>query len=60
MADDKTKAGKPDRDRINTSEAYEVRDWAQKLGVSEEALKAAARKVGPMAADVAKELGKTL
>lgn len=38
MADDKTKTGKPDRDRINTSESYEVRDWAKKFAVSEDAL----------------------
>jgi hypothetical protein len=28
MADDKSKAGKPDRDRINVDEDYELRDWA--------------------------------
>jgi hypothetical protein len=33
IADDKTKTGKPDRDRINTDEAYEVRDWAKRFGV---------------------------
>jgi hypothetical protein len=60
MADDKSKAGKPDRDRINTGEAYELRDWAKKFGVSEDALKAAVKKVGPMAQDVAKALGKSL
>ena len=60
MADDKTKTGKPDRDRINTSETYELRDWATKFGVSEDKLKAAAQKVGPMAKDVAKSLGKSL
>jgi len=60
MADDKTKTGKPDRDRINTGEDYEVRDWARKFGVSEAALKAAVQKVGPMAKDVAKSLGKSL
>jgi hypothetical protein len=26
MPDDKTKTGRPDRDRINTSESYELRD----------------------------------
>jgi hypothetical protein len=60
MADDKTKTGKPDRDRINTGEAYELRDWATKFGVSEDALKAAVKRVGPMAKDVAKSLGKSL
>lgn len=60
MADDKTKIGKPDRDRINTSEPYEVTYWAKKFGVSEETLVQATRKAGPMAKDVAKELGKSL
>jgi hypothetical protein len=60
MADDKSKTGKPDRDRINTSEEYEVRDWARRFGVSEGELRAAVRKVGPMANDVAKALGKSL
>ena len=60
MADDKNKTGKPDRDRINVGEAYELRDWAKKFGVSEAELKAAVSKVGPMAKDVAKSLGKNL
>jgi len=60
MADDKTKTGKPDRDRIGLSEDYEVRDWAKKFSVSEERLRQAVKKVGPMAKDVAKELGKSL
>jgi hypothetical protein len=60
MADDKTKTGKPDRDRINTGEDYEVRDWAKKFGVSEDRLRQAVQKVGPMAKDVAKALGKSL
>jgi hypothetical protein len=60
MSDDKTKTGKPDRDRINVNEPYELRDWAKKFGVSEEALTAAVTKVGPMAKDVAKALGKSL
>jgi hypothetical protein len=60
MADDKTETGKTDRDRINTSEIYEVRYWAMKFGVSKDALKAAVKKVGPMVKDVAKELGKSL
>lgn len=57
MADDKTKTGKPDRDRINVHEEYEVRDWAKKFGVSHERLKAAVDRVGPMVTDVRRELG---
>jgi hypothetical protein len=60
MADDKSKTGKPDRDRINISEHYEVSDWARRFSVSEERLRAAVKKAGPMAKDVAKELGKSL
>jgi len=57
MSDDKTKTGQQDRIRINTSEDYEVRDWAQKFGVTEEALRKAVERVGPMAEDVRRELG---
>lgn len=56
MSDDKTKAGKADRERINLSEDYEVRDWSKKFGVSEDQLRKAVAKVGSMAADVEKEL----
>ena len=58
--DDKTKRGRPDRDRISLSEDYEVRDWRQRFGVSEEELRAAVGKVGSSAEAVARELGKTL
>jgi hypothetical protein len=52
MSDDKNKAGGQDRDRINTHEDYEVRDWSKKFGVTAEELKAAVKAVGPMAKDV--------
>ena len=58
MSDDPTKRGAADRSRINVNEDYEVQYWTQKWGVSPEALKAAAEKVGPIVADVAHELGK--
>ena len=58
MTDDKRKIGKPDRDRINVNEEYELRDWSQKFGVTPQRLKEAVAKAGPMAADVAKHLGK--
>jgi len=58
MADDKTKKGPTDAKRVNTSEDYEVRYWSEKWNVSPEKLKAAVSKVGPMAEDVARELGK--
>ena len=56
MADDKTKTGGQDRTRINTSEDYEVQDWAKKFGVSADQLKAAVKAVGNNAADVEKHL----
>ncbi|AWH86570.1 DUF3606 domain-containing protein [Flavobacterium album] len=38
MSDDKSKTGSPDRNRINTSEDYEVRYWSEKFGVSKQEL----------------------
>jgi len=58
MADDKTKAGKADRDRINTNEDYELNDWSKHFGVSKDQLKQAVKKVGPMVKDVERELKK--
>ncbi len=58
MADDKSKTGGGDRLRINVNEDYELRDWSEKFGVTPEKLKDAVKKVGPMADDVRKELGK--
>jgi len=58
VSDDKTKAGKPDRDRIDVSEEYELRDWSKKFGVTPAELKSAVQKVGPMAKDVQQHLGK--
>jgi len=56
MTDDKTKTGGQDRKRISLEQDYEIRDWAQKFGVSEERLRAAVGKVGNMADDVEREL----
>ena len=58
MADDRTKRGSHDRQRISLSDDYEVRYWSQKWGVSKEELADAVRKAGPMANSVAKQLGK--
>ncbi len=57
MVDDKTNVGRIDRARINVNEDYELRDWSAKLGVTSWEVKAAVRKVGPMAKDVARALG---
>jgi len=56
MSDDKTKPGGQDRERINVSEPYEVRDWSKKFRVSEEELKAAVKRVGDQASAVEKYL----
>ncbi len=42
--------------RVNVDEAYELRYWTERFGVSAEALKAAVAKVGPMVSDVEREL----
>ncbi|HEY9065107.1 MAG TPA: DUF3606 domain-containing protein [Burkholderiaceae bacterium] len=52
MADDKSKPGGRDRNRINMNQEYEVRDWSRRLGVSPEQLKEAVKAVGPNAKDV--------
>ena len=57
MSDDKTRSGGQDRKRISLSEDYEVRDWAAKFGVTEQALRDAVARVGDKADDVQRELG---
>lgn len=52
MADDRTKRGKPDRDRINVHEDYERNYWKKALHVSGQQLSAAVKKVGPMVKNV--------
>lgn len=56
MSDDKTKTGNPDRRRISLSEDYEVRDWAEKFGVSEDRLREVVGRVGNQADDVERAL----
>jgi len=38
MSDNTSNTGSPDRDRISTSEDYEVRYWSEKFGVSRQEL----------------------
>jgi hypothetical protein len=52
MSDDKRNPGGQDRTRINTSQEYEVQDWAKKFGVSADQLKAAVKAVGSNAKEV--------
>lgn len=58
MADDKSKRGEPDRSLINIHEDYELRDWSQRLGVTQDQLKRAVQVVGPSADKVRRFLGK--
>jgi hypothetical protein len=59
MADDKGKTGKPDRDRININEDYEVRDWSEKFGVTHQELLEAVQAIGDRAEDVERYLKKS-
>jgi hypothetical protein len=58
MSDDTTKRDYRDRDRINIHEDYELRYWTKELGVTPEKLKQTVEKVGVMATDVRKALGR--
>jgi len=59
MSDDKSKTA-ADRRRIDVSEDYECRYWSEKFGVSADELKRVVGRVGPMADDVARALGKAV
>ncbi len=52
MADDKTGANGPARDRINVNQDDELRDWAKKFNVSPDQIKEAVQAVGDHADDV--------
>lgn len=58
MADDLTNRGPRDRSRVNVNESYEVRYWCKEFSCTEQQLRDAVRRVGPMAADVRRALGK--
>ena len=57
MADNKTKKA-DHRRRIDVHETYELGYWSRKFGVPREQLAEAVQKVGSMAADVERELGR--
>lgn len=59
MSDDLTNSGVQDRIRINVNEAYEVRYWTQRLGVSEAELRMAVAQVGRSVKAVADHFGKS-
>ena len=54
--DDKRNTGRPDRDRVNVHENYEVEYWSNKFGVSPDQLRRAVAAVGTSVADVEKYL----
>ena len=58
MADNKSNTGSPDRDRINLSEDYEVRDWMESLGVTRQRLEEAIDAVGNSADKVREYLNR--
>jgi hypothetical protein len=58
MSDNKNLRGPADAKRINVNEDYEVQYWTTELEVTEDKLRETVKKVGVMAADVRKALGK--
>ncbi len=58
MADNLTKNESQRRERAIARQDYELRYWSDKWHVSQEDVKRAIEKVGPMVKDVARELGR--
>jgi hypothetical protein len=56
--DDRSKRGPADRARINVNEDYELRYWCEALDVTPEQLRIAVAKVGVMAEDVRRLVGR--
>jgi len=56
MSDDRTQRNGQDRQRINVNQAFELRDWANKFGVTAEELKRAVAEVGDRADQVEQHL----
>lgn len=56
--DSKENIGKPDRDRINVNEEYELNYWSKKFNVTKDELKEAAKAVGDNAKKVEEYLKK--
>lgn len=55
MSDDKNTSGGRDRTRISLSEDFEVHDWSEKFGVTEDHPCADLARVGDQADDVERE-----
>jgi hypothetical protein len=58
MADNLSKRSPQDASRINVNEDWELRYWSDKFNVSSERLIETVKRVGVLAKDVAKALGK--
>jgi len=58
MSDNQSIRGPADAKRINLNEDYEVLYWTTELEVTEDRLRETVKKVGVMADDVRKALGK--
>ena len=56
MADDLSKRGGRDRQRIDVGQDHELRSWSEKFGVSRETLKEAVQAVGDDASKVEQHL----
>ena len=56
LGDDKSKTGKPDRRLISITEPYELREWANKFGITEDALRGAIAQAGVQVRDVERYL----
>jgi hypothetical protein len=52
LADDKTRAACPHRDRINVRAPFEVREWLKSLGVTQDELREAVDAVGTGAQEI--------
>ena len=52
MADDRSLRGGQDRTRVNIDQDYEAKYWAEKWGISQEELRSAVVKIGPMVSDL--------
>jgi hypothetical protein len=60
MAQDQIAARSADRARIDIDKDHDLLDWSQTFGVTRWELKAAVRKVGPLARDVGRALGSSV
>ena len=56
MPDDTSSRGGQDRQRINVNQEHECRYWTEKFGIDADRLREVVKKVGPMVADVEREL----